>query len=111
MKLPFLFENRVFATFFMEFRALISMRLCNGLTGEKARQMFVPDSLRKVEQTILEALRKADLTVIFSVTNYNVDKNTIDYVLVGVGDFKEVPVEAKKIVQKNLEKWKATRAQ
>jgi hypothetical protein len=72
--------------------------------------MLVPDSLRRIEQKILDELKKANLAVIFSITNYDADKNTVDYVLVSVGDFKEVPIEATKLVQKNLEKWKAASA-
>ncbi len=69
--------------------------------------VFVPYSLRTVEQAVLEELQKSNFAVIFSITGYNVEKNTVEYVLVGVGDSKEVPMEAKRIVQKSLEKWKA----
>ena len=68
--------------------------------------MFVPYTLRKTEQTVLEELEKLNLAVIFSITRYDVKKNTVEYVLVGVGDSKEVPIEARRIVQKNLKKWK-----
>ena len=70
--------------------------------------MSVPYSLRTAEQTILEELRESNLAVIFSITNYNSEKGTIEYVLVSVSGSKDVPVEATNIVKKSLKKWKTT---
>jgi hypothetical protein len=70
--------------------------------------LFVPNSLRETEQVILEELKKANLTVVFSITDYDPHSNTIEYVLVGVGNSKDVPDRATTIVQRHLEGWKAT---
>ncbi len=70
--------------------------------------MFVPNSLRETEQIILQELKKTNLMVVFSITDYDPHSNIIEFVLVGVGDSKEVPERAKIIVQKHLEGWKAT---
>jgi hypothetical protein len=70
--------------------------------------LFVPNSLRETEQVILLELKKANLMVVFSITDYDPHNNTIEYVLVGVGDSKDVPERATTIVQRHLESWKAT---
>ncbi len=70
--------------------------------------MFVPNSLRETEQVILQELKKSNLKVVFSITDYDPHSNTIEYVLVGVGDSKEVPDRATTIVQRHLEGWKST---
>ena len=70
--------------------------------------MFVPNSLRETEQVILQELKKSNLMVVFSIKDYDPHNNTIEYILVGVGDSKDVPERATTIVQRRLEDWKAT---
>ena len=74
---------------------------------EEKGELFVPSSLRKLEQKILDELDKSKLKVSFSITNYDLDTNKIDYYLISTGD-SEVPNKAKKIVEQHLDQWKAT---
>ena len=73
---------------------------------EKARNLFIPNSLKKVEKAIQGELEKSNLKVTFSVIQYDVDKNTIKYVLTSKNSSEEVPAKAKEIVERNLERWK-----
>jgi hypothetical protein len=73
---------------------------------EKAKKLFIPNSLKKTEKAIQSELEKENFKVTFSITQYDVDKNTIKYVLTSKDGVEAVPAKAKEIVKKNLEKWK-----
>lgn len=73
---------------------------------EKAKNLFIPTSLKKTEKAIQSELEKENFKVTFSITQFDVDKNTIKYVLTSKDGVEAVPAKAKEIVEKNLEKWK-----
>jgi len=70
--------------------------------------LLIPYSLRKVEQAILDEFKASNLKVCFSINDYDFDKKSIKYVLVSVEEPTKIPEEAKRIVEKTLNRWKAT---
>jgi hypothetical protein len=70
--------------------------------------MFVPYSLRRLEQRILEELRNKRLTVYFEIKNYDPQTEVIAYNLAHIDPKQEPPAKAKAIVKMHIEKWKKT---
>lgn len=68
--------------------------------------MFVPHSLKKMEQTIIDELNSANIHVNFAITNFRQETRTVEYTLTNKSGHKDTLGAAEEIVKKRIEEWK-----
>lgn len=68
--------------------------------------MFVPHSLKKVEQAIIDELNSANINVNFAITRYHQETATVEYTLTPLDNHKEMLGSAEEIIKKHIGKWK-----
>lgn len=70
--------------------------------------MFVPSSLKKTENKIIEELQKEGLKAFFQIKNYDQKTGSIEIALASKDSTKELSPRIQVVVDKYLSEWRKT---